>query len=75
MSMKSEHDAIPSEKTVAGIRYGKVGLESTNPEGVISFQNFRWSNPHPEKTIRSIDILSACGEGVPAIAAISTEKE
>lgn len=56
-------------------KLAKIGLESTNPEGVISFQNFCWHNPHPEKTIRSIDILSACDGGVPAIAAISAEKE
>lgn len=56
-------------------KLAKIGLESANPEGVISFQNFRWRNPHPGKTIRSIDILSACGGGVPAIAAISAEKE
>ena len=55
-------------------KLAKVGLESTNPEDVISFQNFRWSNPHPEKTIRSIDILSACGGASPQLPQFPRKK-
>ena len=57
------------------VPYAKVGLESSNPEGVIHLQNYRWTNPHPEKEIRSLDIVSSCAGGVPAIAAITTEEE
>ncbi len=57
------------------VPHAKVGLESSNPEGVIHLQNYRWTNPHPEKPIRSLDIVSSCAGGVPAIAAITTEEE
>lgn len=52
----------------------KIGLESSNNEGPLSFQNYRWINPYPEKPLRSIDIVSTCGDGVPAIAAITVER-
>ena len=35
---------------------------------------WRWTNPHPEKAIASIDIVSACGAQIPLIAAISVEE-
>lgn len=35
---------------------------------------WRWTNPHPEKQISSIDIVSACGSQIPLIAAISVEE-
>ena len=34
---------------------------------------WRWTNPHPEKTIATIDIVSACAGQIPLIAAISVE--
>lgn len=34
---------------------------------------WRWTNPHPEKAIASIDIVSACAGQIPLIAAISVE--
>ena len=34
---------------------------------------WRWTNPHPEKTITTIDIVSACAGQIPLIAAISVE--
>ena len=34
---------------------------------------WRWVNPHPGKTISSIDIVSKCGSQIPLIAAISVE--
>ena len=34
---------------------------------------WRWTNPHPEKAITTIDIVSACGAQIPLIAAISVE--
>ena len=34
---------------------------------------WRWTNPHPEKTVASLDIVSACGSQIPLIAAISVE--
>lgn len=53
----------------------KIGVESSNSEkDQISMQCFRWVNPHPGKTIRSIDILSAQESAVPAIAAITVEE-
>ncbi len=35
---------------------------------------WRWTNPHPEKAIATIDIVSACGAQIPLIAAISVEE-
>ena len=35
---------------------------------------WRWTNPHPEKAITTIDIVSACGAQIPLIAAISVEE-
>ena len=37
------------------------------------FHVLRWENPHPEKTLATIDIESACGETIPIIEAISVE--
>ena len=37
------------------------------------FHVLRWENPHPEKTIATIDIESACGETVPIVEAITAE--
>lgn len=34
---------------------------------------WRWTNPHPEKAIATIDIVSACAGQIPLIAAISVE--
>jgi hypothetical protein len=34
---------------------------------------WRWTNPHPEKAIASIDVVSACGSQIPLVAAISVE--
>ncbi|MBQ6103099.1 MAG: hypothetical protein IJL06_05450 [Kiritimatiellae bacterium] len=34
---------------------------------------WRWTNSHPEKTIATIDIVSACAGQIPLIAAISVE--
>lgn len=35
---------------------------------------WRWQNPHPEKSIAAIDIVSANGDQIPLIAAISVEE-
>ncbi|MBQ7721491.1 MAG: hypothetical protein IJT64_01130, partial [Kiritimatiellae bacterium] len=35
---------------------------------------WRWTNPHPEKAIATIDIVSSCGAQIPLIAAISVEE-
>ena len=52
----------------------KIALESSNVmQNIINLQCCRFSNPNPEKTIQTIDLISACGEGVPAIIAISLE--
>ena len=37
------------------------------------FHVLRWENPHPEKTLATIDIESACGETVPIVEAITAE--
>jgi glycoside hydrolase family 2 sugar binding len=53
----------------------KIGVESSNSEkDQVSMQCFRWTNPHPDKVIRAIDILSAQESAVPAIAAITVEE-
>ena len=53
----------------------KIGVESSNSEkDQVSMQCFRWTNPHPDKVIRAIDVLSAQESAVPAIAAITVEE-
>lgn len=53
----------------------KIAVESFNAvHDRISLQCFRWRNPAPEKTVRSIDIVSAGGSGVPAVVAITAEE-
>lgn len=53
----------------------KIGVEVSNSQkDVVSMQVFRWVNPHPEKAIRSLDIVSAKVSAVPAIAAITVEE-
>ena len=42
--------------------------------GTVGMYNFAWDNPHPEKTIKSIDFVSAEGDAVPICAAITGEK-
>ena len=52
----------------------KIAVEASNAEkDLVNMQCFRWRNPHPEKEIRTIDIVSAQSGAVPAIAAISRE--
>ena len=36
-------------------------------------QCFAWTNPHPEKAVRSLDIISLKTGAVPAIVAITAE--
>ncbi|MBR0460091.1 MAG: beta-galactosidase [Victivallales bacterium] len=58
----------------APLANAKIALESSNvTHGVINLQCCRFANPHPEKAIRTLDIVSACGNGVPAVIAISLE--
>ncbi len=53
----------------------KIAVEAANSvKPLVNLQCFRWDNPQPEKEIRSLDILSANGEGVPAIVAITAER-
>lgn len=54
----------------------KIAHESHNsicPEN-IGIYCWRWQNPHPEKKIKSIDIVSLDNGGVPIIAGITIEK-
>lgn len=52
----------------------KIAVEASNAEkDLVNMQCFRWVNPHPEKEIRSIGLVSAQSGAVPAIAAITAE--
>ena len=52
----------------------KIAVEVSNGEkDLVNMQCFRWMNPHPEKLIRSLDLISAQTEAVPAIAAVTLE--
>ncbi len=52
----------------------KIAVETSNAEkDLVNMQCFRWINPHPEKEIRSLDLISAQTEAVPAIAAVTLE--
>lgn len=50
----------------------KLAVERTNPLKK-HLQCFAWTNPHPEKTVRSLDIISLKTGAVPAIVAITAE--
>ena len=63
-----------SREGVTIVPNAKVAIESSHSEGTFHLQNYRWTNPHPAKVIKSIDIVSTCGGGVPAIAAITLEQ-
>ncbi len=53
----------------------KIAVEAANAvRPLVNLQCFRWDNPHPEKEIKSLDIRSACGEGVPAVVAVTVEQ-
>ena len=53
-----------------GARRYHTGWANSESKG---FHVLRWENPHPEKTIATIDIESACGETVPIVEAITAE--
>jgi hypothetical protein len=46
----------------------------TDKPGPIGVYAMRWVNPYPEKTIASLDFLSAQGEPVPVLMALTAEK-
>ncbi len=50
----------------------KLAVERTNPMKK-HLQCFAWTNPHPEKAVRSLDIISLKTGAVPAIVAITAE--
>ena len=53
----------------------KIAVESHNTQkDLINMQCFRWSNPFPEKTVSSIEIISGGTEALPAVAAITVEQ-
>lgn len=53
----------------------KIAVESSNAlHTPVQLYCFRWRNSHPDKTIRTLDAISANGAGVPAIVAVTLEK-
>ena len=50
----------------------KIAVERTNPVKK-HLQCFAWTNPHPEKAVSSLDIISLKTGAVPAIVAITAE--
>lgn len=52
----------------------KIGVTATAKSGQdINLQCARWQNPHPEKTVTALDIISANGVSVPGIVGITAE--
>ncbi len=47
-----------------------TGWKNSESKG---FHVLRWENPHPERTIATIDIESACGGTIPIVEAITAE--
>jgi len=47
---------------------------SADKPGPIGVYAMRWVNPYPEKTMASLDFLSAQGEPVPVLIALTAEK-
>jgi len=53
----------------------KIALDAANPVcDHVGLFCCRWNNPHPDKRIKSLDIVSAKADAVPAIVAITVEK-
>ena len=60
---------------VPQLKCAKIAVESHNTQkDKINMQCFRWSNPAPEKSISSIEILSGKNEAAVAVAAITVEQ-
>jgi hypothetical protein len=53
------------------IKAARIAWKNSENKGFYAYQ---WGNPHPEKRLRSIDIVSSQGQPVPIIIAISGEK-
>ncbi len=68
--MKQE---INSWGEIEALPHAKIALERTNPAKK-HLQCFPWNNPHPEKTIQSIDLVSQKSGAVPAVVAITAER-
>ncbi len=55
--------------------FAKIAVEVPNAErDRVNLQCFRWENPSPEKPINSFEVISACGNAVPALVAVTAEQ-
>ncbi len=61
---------IDTRKAISPSMRCRVGWMNTERRG---FHVARWANPSPEKTIATIDIVSACTGTIPIIEAITAE--
>ncbi|MBR3087059.1 MAG: beta-galactosidase trimerization domain-containing protein [Kiritimatiellae bacterium] len=61
---------IDGRKRAAATARCRIGWRNSENRG---FCVLRWDNPHPEKTIATIDVESACGVAIPIVAAISAQ--
>lgn len=58
-----------------GVLSAKIALESSNLMcGRIGLYCYKWTNPHPDKIMKSLDIISTGNNVVPAIIAITAEQ-
>lgn len=58
------------------ILYAKVAWTGRNDDcSSIGVYCMKWNNPNKDKTIKSIDIISECGEMIPAVFAITGQAE
>jgi hypothetical protein len=64
----ADGDKMPENATQAWIGLNDI----TEKRGLhISLFNFKWENPHPDKTIKSIDFLSTMTNAAPYLVAIT----
>ena len=69
--MKQE---INSWGEIEALPNAKIALERSTPVRK-HLQCFPWTNPHPEKSIQSVDLVSLKSGAVPAVVAITAERE
>ncbi|MDQ0288686.1 beta-galactosidase [Oligosphaera ethanolica] len=55
-------------------RNAKIALETSNSDVNVQLFCYKWANPHPDKELVSLDVLSTETGSVPAVVAITAEQ-
>ena len=63
--------ADPAPLPYAEVAWRGTATDKPGPIGVL---DLRWANPYPDKTIATLDFVSAAGQTVPVLIAVTAEK-